>query len=197
MRKTLTVIVFLFQLNFLFAQSLSFDDTQNIEIASQYSNGDTISSFIMKDGSKLNVGDKLKIGKPLEPKLFTRLVSGKYNIAKAVLLGPPIQLGVAMIGKELIVSEMKLYHTKLSKKSPMTVLLYVEDPTMSQMTKYSTILDIQAAIETGEVINPNGSLTREQAIAKLKEAKDLLDLGMMKQAEFETLKEKLTPIIKQ
>jgi hypothetical protein len=102
-----------------------------------------------------------------------------------------------MIGKELVVSEMKLYHTKLSKKSPLTVLLYVEDPTMSQMTKYSTIIDIQAAIETGEVINPNGSLTREQAIAKLKEAKDLLDLGMMKQGEFDTLREKLTPIIKQ
>jgi hypothetical protein len=197
MRKTLILISFLFQLNYVFGQILSFEDAQNIEIASQYSNGDTISSFILKDGSKLKVGDKLKIGKPLEPKLFTRLVTGKYNIAKAVLIGPPIQWGVVMIGKELIVSEMKLYHTKLSKKSPLTVLLYVEDPTMSQMTKYSTILDIQAAIETGEVINPNGSLTREQAIAKLKEAKDLLDLGMMKQTEFDTLREKLTPIIKQ
>jgi uncharacterized membrane protein YqhA len=38
-------------------------------------------------------------------------------------------------------------------------------------------------------------MTREQAISKLKEAKDLVDLGMMSQAEFDGLKNKLTPII--
>ena len=39
------------------------------------------------------------------------------------------------------------------------------------------------------------SLAREQAIIKLKEAKDLVDLGMMSQVEFDELKSKLTPII--
>jgi uncharacterized protein YrrD len=51
------------------------------------------------------------------------------------------------------------------------------------------------AIETKEVINPNAAMTREQAIIKLKEAKDLVDLGMMSQVEFDELKSKLTPII--
>ena len=43
--------------------------------------------------------------------------------------------------------------------------------------------------------NPNGVMTREQALAKMKEAKDLLDLGIMSQSDYDALKEKLTPII--
>lgn len=38
-------------------------------------------------------------------------------------------------------------------------------------------------------------LTREQAIAKLKETKDLLDLDMITKDEYEKLKKELTPII--
>lgn len=38
-------------------------------------------------------------------------------------------------------------------------------------------------------------MTREQAIAKLKEAKDLVDLGMMTKEDFEKLKIELTPLI--
>ena len=43
--------------------------------------------------------------------------------------------------------------------------------------------------------NTNDPLSREQAIAKLKEAKDLIDLGMMSQDEFDALRKELTPII--
>mgnify|MGYP000538227027 CR=1 FL=1 len=38
-------------------------------------------------------------------------------------------------------------------------------------------------------------MTKEEAIAKLKESKDLLDLGMIKQEDFDKLKAELTPII--
>lgn len=38
-------------------------------------------------------------------------------------------------------------------------------------------------------------ISRTEAISKLKEAKDLLDLGLITQAEYDALKEKLTPII--
>jgi hypothetical protein len=51
------------------------------------------------------------------------------------------------------------------------------------------------ALSSGEVINPNAPLTREQAITKLKEQKDLLDLGMVSQEEFNALRKELTPII--
>lgn len=48
----------------------------------------------------------------------------------------------------------------------------------------------------GEAINPNRAMTRAEAIAKLKEAKNLMELDMMSQDEFNTLRDELTPIIK-
>jgi hypothetical protein len=56
-------------------------------------------------------------------------------------------------------------------------------------------MNVLDAINTGEIINPNAAMTREQAIAKLKEAKDLVDLGMMSKEDFEKLKAELTPLI--
>ena len=62
--------------------------------------------------------------------------------------------------------------------------------------KRGNILNLERAVATGEVSNPNAPLNREQAIAKLKEAKDLMELDMMTQDEFDELRKKLTPIIK-
>ena len=39
-------------------------------------------------------------------------------------------------------------------------------------------------------------MTRAEAIAKLKEAKDLMELDMMSQEEFDALRTELTPIIR-
>jgi hypothetical protein len=38
-------------------------------------------------------------------------------------------------------------------------------------------------------------MNRNEAIAKLKESKDLLDVGMMQQEDYNKLKSELTPII--
>jgi hypothetical protein len=38
-------------------------------------------------------------------------------------------------------------------------------------------------------------MTRDEAIAKLKEAKELLEIDMMSKEEFEELKKELAPII--
>lgn len=37
-------------------------------------------------------------------------------------------------------------------------------------------------------------MTREEAIVKLKEAKDLMDLGLMSEMDYNKLREELTPI---
>jgi hypothetical protein len=61
--------------------------------------------------------------------------------------------------------------------------------------KRRTIVDLELALSTGEVVNPNQKMTREQAIVKLKESKDLLDLGLLTQEEYDKIKSELTPII--
>ena len=43
---------------------------------------------------------------------------------------------------------------------------------------------------------PSSMMTRDEAIAKLKESKDLLELDMMSQEEYDELRKKLAPIIK-
>ena len=45
------------------------------------------------------------------------------------------------------------------------------------------------------MINPNAVMTKEQAIEKLKQMKDLLDLGVISQAKYDSAKAALTPII--
>ena len=49
--------------------------------------------------------------------------------------------------------------------------------------------DFEEALATGEI--QSFGMTREQAIAKLKEAKDLVDLGLMTKEDFEKLKDEL------
>lgn len=55
------------------------------------------------------------------------------------------------------------------------------------------LVDIELAIESKEV-KTNG-MTKDEAIVKLKETKDLLDLGLIKQEDYDKLKTELTPII--
>ena len=53
----------------------------------------------------------------------------------------------------------------------------------------------ELAIESGEILLKNRKMTREEAIAKLREAKELLDLEMMSQEDYDALKKELSPII--
>ncbi len=55
------------------------------------------------------------------------------------------------------------------------------------------IVDTEQSLIANEI--KSNILSREEAIAKLKEAKDLLDLEMMSQEEYDKIKAELTPII--
>jgi hypothetical protein len=189
------IIPFLLISASLYGQVMTFDQSQDLNFTVNYANGDTLSKYIMKDGSEIIVGGQLKFGKPLnENKVFTRLFFGEVNLLKA-LLSPPIQLSDVYIGEEVTITSIRVGHTKISKNSPLVISLYVQNPKSPLGAKNRTVADIEKAIETGEIINPNAAMTREQAIAKLKESKELLDLGMMPQEEYDALKLKLTPII--
>jgi hypothetical protein len=175
--------------------SLTFQQSQDIEHASFITNGTTINKYISKDGSVLKVGDALKLGKPSTGRGdFSYVTFGKYNIGKAVMLGAPNLLnGAYYHGEEVSITEIFVYHSKMSKKSPLGIWVYVENP--NKNGKNRTIMDYERAIEIGEVINPNASMTREQAISKLKESKDLLDLGIITQDKYDSIKLKMTPLI--
>lgn len=60
------------------------------------------------------------------------------------------------------------------------------------LTRFHILLE--KGLAAGEVVSE--VMSREEAIAKLKEGKDLMDMEMMSAEEFEALKEELTPLIK-
>ena len=97
--------------------------------------------------------------------------------------------------------EYKLWNSR--KKQPLYISLYVknqkreQDQVLSYLLLNSslrTVIDIDKALEYNEIVNENRPLSRSEAIAKLKESKDLFELGLLSE-EYNQIKKKLTPII--
>lgn len=87
--KKLLLALILFA-NLCHGQILTYEQTQDIKVASNYSNGDTLSIYTLKDGSEIKLGSELKFGSPLNTnRLFSRLYFGEYSLGRALLLGVP------------------------------------------------------------------------------------------------------------
>ena len=95
-----------------------------------------------------------------------------------------------------IVTEIKAYH-RGSKKKPLYLIMVLGEMNGKAfgINKYLSVMNTELAIESGEILLKNRKMTREEAILKLKEAKELMEIDMMDKEEFEKLKKKLRPII--
>ena len=148
----------------------------------------------LSDGSILEVGDKVKFGKPVGGNRIAQtnvgLASGSVNTTEAystmVLgrLGLSIMSGMQWLPSAGVVG----LNQKIMEIKKTRIIL-------GDGSAYATILNVEQAFKIGELINPNAPLTRDQAIVKLKEQKDLLDLGMITKEQFDKIKLELTPII--
>ena len=96
----------------------------------------------------------------------------------------------------VVINEIKTYH-RGSKNKPLYVVMVlgeINDRAFG-INKYLSVMDTELAIESGEVLLKNRKMTRDEAIAKLKEAKELTEIDMMSKEDFEKLKKELAPII--
>ena len=179
----------------------------DLEYAKQYRNNEKFSSIKLEDGSILKVGDIVTLGRPSGLNTSKQLNSGLLssnvtttNSFQYILLG---RIGLSAMagmqylpqslqGSKVTIKEIKASHTSIvgSRNSPLTYWLILD-----YGPGVATLLNVSAAITNGEFINPNAAMTRDQAISKLKEQKDLLDLGMITKEEFEKIKSELTPIV--
>ena len=152
-----------------------------------------ISSSVSSDGSILTIGQEVKLG-PSSSKVsnqYETIIMGKYNLAKAMLLGPPTLASTGFERNKYIIEEMRVARSM----GKVAVAIFLKDIDATGLNlKYLTASDY--SITRGELINPNRPMTRAEAIAKLKESKDLLELDMMSKEEFDALKAKLSPIIR-
>lgn len=97
---------------------------------------------------------------------------------------------------EVIVQEIKAYH-RGSKNKPLYIVMVLGEINGRAFgaNKYLSVMDTELAIESGEILLKNMKMTREEAIEKLKEAKELMEIDMMSKDEFEELKKELAPLI--
>ena len=206
MKKVLLVLSLLLGVIESNAQDTLFvSKCSNIEWASNFRNSDEFNFIQFEDGSILKVGDKMKLGKPsgtnetktVNKGLFSGSVTNENQFSYIMLgkmaqqmMGGMTYAPESFKNREVVIKGLKIIHSGLSKNSVAVPYLIFENPVMD-----ITTFNLKAALDNGELINPNRPMNRIEAIAKLKEAKDLVDLGMMSKEDFEKLKAELTPLI--
>lgn len=202
---------------------LTFKDCENSAVFEEISNNTKILKYTSADGSVLKLGDTLVIGTPSGNITTTTAVGAgqTVGVAKArsrsqssfttIIMGRPAGVGsiinamngeapenasANMQGEKVVISEMKVSH-KGSKKKPLQLTILLGEPNGRAfgIFKNMSVLDYEKSILAGEIKSLNAPMTREEAIAKLKESKDLLDLGILKDSVYQKLKQELTPII--
>jgi len=93
-------------------------------------------------------------------------------------------------GKEVEIEDIKF--SKNGKKATSAgVMLIFNNPGMD-----ITVLNLGFALQYGELINPKGSMTSDQALAELQKAKIKLDLGVITLEEYDNIKKELMKVIK-
>ena len=204
-----------------YIESMTFEQSQNIDYFIKVKNNTKLGEYITASGNSVKVGDTLIIGNPTSSYSTSNTVGGGTNIGygrtktryakefEFVQLGRPAGLGAIMSGSEkpamaginlsqevVLVKEMKTYH-KGSKKKPLYVVIVLGEINGRAfgLNKYLSVMNTELAIESGEILLKNRKMTRQEAIAKLREAKELLDLEMMSQEDYDALKKELSPII--
>jgi hypothetical protein len=146
----------------------------------------------------IKVGDTLMIGPAASDgnDRYTTLNMYKYSGYKAAMLTTTspveLQLNGAQHQQNKVVVEAIM--TRGTRKRMFVVLDLILAENKGGISGNFNCVDTKKALELGELIN-GSHLTRDMAIEKLKEAKDLLDLGLIDQAEYDTIKSELTPVI--
>ena len=211
-KKSYLFIVVFFIPFFVFSQQeyITYDQTQNIKFAEQVKDNTEITSYITRDGLKISIGDTLIIGKAVISRnkylyndVFSYIVVGK---TKGIKHKEFKSLPHNYSGSKVIIKSIFLTHEKINtfkiwpnrKKMPLSVNMFVKNlKGQSSLFSYSrkTILNIEKALSSGEIFNKNAPLSREDAIKKLKESKDLMELDFISKEEYEELRKKLSPII--
>tara|TARA_B100000767_G_C19548779_1_gene444016 strand:+ start:59 stop:751 length:693 start_codon:yes stop_codon:yes gene_type:complete len=204
---------------------LTHDQSQDINYYKTVKNNTQVLNYILADGNKLSVGDTLIIGLPSSQSSTSNTYAGGAGVAgvartntrsrkefEFVQRGRPAGFGnvmgalggqgPSMAGADLAnevakIDEMKVVH-KGSKKKPLQVILVIGEINGRAfgVNKYLSVLDAELAISYGEIKLKNAKMTRAEAIAKLKESKELLDLELMSQEEYDKIRTELTPIIR-
>ncbi len=138
-----------------------------------------LDAYQAENGHVFKIGDEITIAQPsMSNDQYLNVVENDLGSLKRI-----------DINKKGFKTEIKKFRIYGSKRSGYNVVAV----TKSTLGLTNYWVEIEPAIKNGEI--ETTGLNREQAIAKLKESKELLDLELITQEEFDKLKTELTPII--
>ena len=183
MKNLLLIPILLISIQSLGQKTITFEEMKTITKGS-FQNL-TCDVYLGKDGYSYKVGDTLTIGRPTNYKTFSYL-SETYNTF-ALNGQSDVSLDVSKSNTKTIIKRMNVVGDKRTGFK----MGFLGKGNCGVCPSYT--IDFEEAIAAGEIVSKG--FTKESAIAKLKEAKDLLDLGLMKQVDFDKLKESLVKFI--
>jgi hypothetical protein len=167
------LLIFTFSLN---AQTLNYSD-----LSSGTKPKGKFQQYISKDGVTFNVGDKINIGKPSS-------ATGDYiYISCVTAMGDVVKLNANIANTS---TEIKKIYVGGNKKSGFKSAFA---SIATGVSKYYYF--IEDALESGE-IKSDSFMTSDDALEKLKKAKDKLDLEVISKEEYEKIKAELVKFIK-
>lgn len=168
MKQLLPIITLFLSISSL-AQTAKYDNLKK--------NNETFKEYISKNGDIIKVGDSLTLGKAMDPSGFRFISQGGGRMHPT------------HGGKQIAISKIKSYG---KEKSGFTIWMEFKGFGWIPVN-----VDYENALDAGEIINPRGKPTKEQTLSKLKESKELLDLEVITQEEYDKIKEEMTKHIKQ
>ena len=187
------------------ADTLFVSKLKDAEWVKLFANSTKFNAIKFTDGSVLKLGEKMTLGKPSGTNQSNQQMTGVFsstnhtvNNFSYIMLG---RMGSAMLsgitylpetfkGREVELEDIKF--VKRNKKSTEAgVMITFNNPGMD-----ITVLNLEAALQYGELINPKAAMTSDQALAELQKAKTKLDLGVITQQEYDVIKNELVKIIK-
>ena len=201
---------------------LTYKQTQDIAFFKSIKNRTSFDSYVTKEGFTLSIGDTLLLAQPStrssqayvyqtgdrdaqveskEQQRFEFIQFGKRLILRNNQFfsnqSPDAYPTNRLSGEPVIIKEIVAIH-KGSRKKPLAVYLILGEQNNRAfgIFKHLTVADVENALTYGEIQLSNLPITRKEALAKLKEAKELLDLEIISEAEYQIVKEKMTSFIK-
>src|ERR1035437_582566 len=176
MKKLIIILTIMLSAINLLSQELKYSD-----LSSNVRPQGPFKSYISKEGTVYKVGDTLKIGFPSSNKTFAFLSQGD-----GVLIAPE-QLKASFIGSNSVIKNIIIGGTKRSGFYAM-----VRGKSMSGITTYT--IRLENAIASGEI--KRSGMTSDEALSELKKSKDKLDLGLITQEKYDSIKAVLIKYIK-
>jgi len=191
-----------------YSQTITFEETRNPEFVKSTRGNTQFEKYVARDGTAIMRGSKLMSGEPTDDRVVTKqlgMLSNKivsdrefsYYFEGRQKLVDGFMTGIKKMkptgrSEDIVIIDMQA--VKGSGTQSGRILIQIT-AMVEGTDQYRTIKDLELALEVGEIINPDRPMTRDEAIAKLKEAKDLMDLGLITEAGYNKLREELTPII--